>query len=93
MAMIDVSSLLATHLRARSGEAKTENRVVTTIFSKDVDEVSTGGATAYISGAEAANKAVVAGALTSDDAEFVKKLLKDLATAKAAFAVDFYKGN
>ena len=93
MAMIDVSQLLATHLRARSGEAKTENRVVTTIFSKDVDEVSTGGATAYVSGAEAANKAVVSGALTSEDAEFVKKLLKDLAIAKADFAVDFYKGN
>ena len=93
MAMIDVSSLLATHLRARSGEAKTENRVVTTIFSKDVDEVSTGGATAYVAGAEAANKAVASGALSTEDAEFVKKLLKDLATAKADFAVDFYKGN
>ena len=93
MAMIDVSALLNTHLRAKSGEAKMENKVVTTVFSKDVDEVSTGGATAYISGAEAANKAVTSGALSTDDAEFVKKILKDLAEAKAAFAVDFYKGN
>ncbi|HQZ84096.1 MAG TPA: hypothetical protein PLB21_00520 [Actinomycetota bacterium] len=93
MAMFDVSALLNTHLRAKSGEAKMENKVVTTVFSKDVDEVSTGGVSAYITGSEAANKAVVAGALTSDDAEFAKKLLKDLAEAKAAFAIDFYKNS
>ena len=93
MAMFDVSALLNTHLRAKSGEAKMENKVVTTVFSKDVDEVSTGGATAYVAGAEAANKAVTSGALSTEDAEFVKKILKDLAIAKADFAVDFYKGN
>lgn len=93
MAMFDVSALLNTHLRAKSGEAKMENKVVTTVFSKDVDAVSTGGATAYVAGAEAANKAVTSGALSTEDAEFVKKILKDLAIAKADFAVDFYKGN
>jgi hypothetical protein len=92
MAMLNVSEVFAAHMRAKSPEAKTENKVVTTVFSKEVDEVSTNGVTAFTEGSAAANKAEKSGDLTPEDAKLIKDTLRDLMTAKAGFAVDFYKG-
>jgi hypothetical protein len=91
MAMLDVSALLATHLRARSGEAKMENKVITTVFSKDIDEVSTGGVNQYLEGSERANTSVKKKVLTVDDGQHVKDVLLRLMDAKADWAVDAYK--
>lgn len=89
---VDLGLLMKGHLDARSPEAKTTGRVVTTVFAKEVDEVSIGGVTAFNDGSAAANKAVAAGDLTPEDAKLVKDCLRDLMIAKKDFATAFYKG-
>jgi len=92
MAMLDVGSLLKQHVKAKSHKAKTANRVITTVFSPEVDEVSDKGITRMVEGSAAANKAEKAGDLTAEDAQLVKDCLRDLMVAKKGFAEEFYKG-
>ena len=91
MAVLNVEKMLKSHIKSKSPKAKLTNRVVSTVFSGEVDEVSDDGITRFVEGSARANKAEKAKDLTPEDAQLVKDCLRDLMVAKKDFAVGHYR--
>ena len=93
MAMLDPTAMLGTYLAGKSPEARQNEKFLTIAFSKEVDEVATGGVDKYLSGSTAATAAEKSQAITAEDAQDVKDTLKRLMDAKADWAIAQYKSS
>lgn len=91
MAMLDPTAMLGSYLAGKTPEAKQNEKFLTIAFSKEVDEVATGGVDKYISGSAAASAAEAAQSLTPEEAQHAKDTLKELMDAKKDWAIAQYK--
>ena len=90
---VNFGELIANELRSKSGDAKAEGTVLTSILSDRVDSVASTGLKMYIATQEACAKALASTppSMTKESAAFAVDCARRLAEVKTDYAVDFFK--